>query len=49
MRRITPLLATMTFVLIVAGGVALAATSTFSNTSAIQIPDSGGATPTPPR
>jgi subtilisin-like proprotein convertase family protein len=47
MRRITLLLATMTFALIVAGGVALAATTTFSNTSAIQIPDSGAANPYP--
>ena len=47
MRRITLLLATMTFALIVAGGVALAATTTFSNTSAIQIPYSGVANPYP--
>jgi Bacterial Ig-like domain len=47
MRRITLLLATMTFALIVAGGVALAATTTFSNTSAIPIPDSGAANPYP--
>jgi hypothetical protein len=47
MRRITLLLATMTLVLIVAGGVALAAPTTFSNTSAIQIPDSGAANPYP--
>jgi Bacterial Ig-like domain/Thrombospondin type 3 repeat len=47
MRRITLSLATMMFALIVAGGVALAATTTFSNTSAIQIPDSGAANPYP--
>src|SRR5918993_713303 len=47
MRKTLLLLTTMALALLVAGGVALAATTTFSNTSSISIPDSGAATPYP--
>ena len=47
MRRTLLLLSTMALFLLLASGVALAAPTTFSNTSAIQIPDSGAANPYP--
>ena len=47
MRRTLLLLSAMALFLLLASGVALAAPTTFSNTSAIQIPDSGAANPYP--
>ena len=47
MRRTLLLLSTIALSLLLASGVALAATTTISNTSAIQIPDSGAANPYP--
>jgi Bacterial Ig-like domain len=47
MRRTLLLLSTMTLSVLLASGVALAATTTFSNTSSISIPDSGAANPYP--
>jgi hypothetical protein len=54
MRRTLLLLSTMVLSLLLASGVALAATTTFSNTSSISIVDATSAgparpTPTPPR
>ncbi len=47
MRKTLLLFTTTALALLLAAGVALAATTTFSNTSAIQIPDSGAANPYP--
>jgi subtilisin-like proprotein convertase family protein len=47
MRKTLLLFTTIALALLLAAGVAMAATTTFSNTSAIQIPDSGAANPYP--
>jgi len=47
MRKTLLLFTTTALALLLAVGVAMAATTTFSNTSAIQIPDSGAANPYP--